>query len=55
MATTCIPLPARGKTTTALGSHEWLNSAHSGDVATPTGVRSPVDSVNELTENCGVG
>lgn len=51
IATTCMSLPPRGKTTTAFGSHEWLNSAQTGDVATPIGVRSGAESVNELTEN----
>jgi hypothetical protein len=43
--------PRSGKTTTAFGAHEWLNSATSGETATPMGVKSGVDSVMLLVEN----
>jgi hypothetical protein len=43
--------PMSGKTTTAFGTHEWLNSATAGETATPMGVKSGVDSVMLLVEN----
>jgi hypothetical protein len=51
-ATTSIVGPD-GNTTTALGAQEWLKSAHTGDMATPTGVRSGVVRVTELFMNWG--
>jgi hypothetical protein len=45
--------PRSGKTTTAFGAHEWLNSATAGETATPIGVKSGVESVILLVENYG--
>jgi hypothetical protein len=44
--------PRSGKTTTALGSHEWLKSATKGETTTPMGVRSGAESVIAFVENC---
>jgi hypothetical protein len=43
--------PRSGKTATAFGAHEWLNSATTGETATPMGVKSGADSVMLLVEN----
>ena len=42
---------ARGKTTTALGSHEWFISATVGDTQEPKGARDDVETVNVLVVN----
>jgi hypothetical protein len=61
-ATTCIrgslsfldSPPARGKTTTAFGSHEWLIKATTGETHAPIGVKEGVDIVNVLVVNLNV-
>lgn len=58
-ATTCIrgslsffdSPPARGNTTTAFGSHEWLIKATTGETHAPIGVKAGVDTVNVLVVN----
>lgn len=58
IAITCIKgsteegkYPALGKTTTALGSHEWLINAIVGDIAAPIGVKVGVVTVKVLVTN----
>lgn len=41
----------RGKTTTALGSHEWLMSAINGEIEAPIGVKEGVVTLNVLVTN----
>ena len=43
--------PARGKTTTAFGSHEWLIKATTGETHAPIGIKAGVDIVNVLVVN----
>jgi hypothetical protein len=46
---------ARGKTTTAFGSQEWLISAMGGETATPSGVKEGAVNVSEFVVNCTSG
>ena len=52
-ATNSIPLPSfaappLGKTTTALGSHEWFNNANMGEITVPIGSKEEDDKVKEF-------
>ena len=45
-------LSARGKTMTALGSHEWFTNAIEGETQIPIGASAGVVSVKVLVVNC---
>jgi hypothetical protein len=50
-SSTALFLLVPGKTTTALGSHEWLIRAMIGDTQTPIGVSEGDVQANELVKN----